>query len=157
MSGRLQVCARCQWQRHGRLRQAARPTIEGIMNFSSDNWSGATPAVMDALTRANAEPYAPAYGRDPLTASVTKTFSAMAAAARASGFIFCTAEAHMHTDEFNGPEFLTGMKLVGLPSTAAILAPETFEAALARLPKGHVGPPAVLSITNATEYGTVYS
>ena len=35
--------------------------------------------------------------------------------------------------------------------------PETLEAALAGLPKGHVGPPAVLSITNATEYGTVYS
>ena len=42
----------------------------------------------------------------------------MAAAARASGFIFCTAQAHMNTDEFNGPEFLTGMKLVGLPSAA---------------------------------------
>lgn len=146
------------------------------MNFASDNWACATPAVMEALNRANSG-YAPAYGGDALTASVTKTFAevferevevlfmatgtganavSMAATARPSGFIFCTAEAHMQTDEFNASEFFTGMKLVPVASEAARMKPDALAAALAKLPKGHGGPPTTLSLTNATEYGTVY-
>jgi threonine aldolase len=147
------------------------------MNFASDNWAGATDAVVEALNRANGG-YAAAYGEDALTKAVTRTFCgvferevevyfvgsgtaantiSMSAVAQPSGFIFCTAAAHMNTDEFNAPEFFTGMKLVGLEAPDGRMAPETLEAALARLPKGHTGPPAVLSLTNATEYGTVYA
>lgn len=146
------------------------------MNFASDNWSGATPGVMAAVERAN-RGFAPAYGNDSLTAAVTRTFCAlferevevffvasgtaanticMTTVARPGGFIFCTAEAHMHTDEFNAPEFFTGMKLVPLPSEHGLMAPAVLEAAIARLPAGHGGPPTVLTLTNASEYGTVY-
>ena len=146
------------------------------MNFASDNWTGATVAVMEAVQRANGG-IAPAYGDDEVTARVTKTFRdifereveiffmatgtganavSMSAAARPSGFVFCTAEAHMQTDEFNATEFFTGMKLVPLASENALMTPASLEAAIARLPKGHTGPPTVLSLTNATEYGTVY-
>src|SRR5690606_14204456 len=110
------------------------------MIFASDNWAGATPQVMAALARANGG-HVPAYGDDDLTASVRRRFSevferevevffmatgtganavSMAATARTSGFVFCTAEAHLNTDEFNATEFFTGMKLVPVASEAAL-------------------------------------
>jgi threonine aldolase len=146
------------------------------VNFASDNWAGATAAVLDAVQRANVGS-ATAYGGDELTAHVTRTFSeifereveihfvatgtaanalCMASTARVSGLVFCTAEAHIHTDEFNATEFFTGMKLMPVPGEAALMAPDALGAAIARLPKGHAGPPATLSLTNATEFGTVY-
>lgn len=146
------------------------------MNFASDNWAGATPAVMDAFQRANGG-LAPAYGGDELTARVTRTFSeiferevevhfmatgtaanavCMAATARPSGLVFCTEQAHIHTDEFGATEFFTGMKLMPLASENGLMLPASLESALAKLPKGHTGPPTTLSLTNATEYGTIY-
>ncbi len=151
--------------------------IDPLMIFASDNWAGATDAVVEALDRANGG-YAPGYGDDPLTLQVTRTFCeiferevevffvasgtaantiSMTALARPSGLVFCTAQAHMHTDEFNAPEFFTGMKLMPIDTNDGLMAPEDLEAALARLPKGHTGPPVVLTLTNASEYGTVYS
>jgi threonine aldolase len=44
------------------------------MNLASDNWAGAAPAVMSALTRHN-NGHAPAYGSDPLTESVSNKFN----------------------------------------------------------------------------------
>ena len=148
------------------------------MDFSSDNWSGATPAVMEALNRENArERFAAAYGNDSVTAGVRKTFSeiferevevffvssgtaantlSMSAVAREAGFVLCTEEAHLHNDEFNATEFFTGMKLVLVPSVHGLMLPDALRAALGKFPEGRSGPPAVLSLTNASEYGTVY-
>lgn len=146
------------------------------MNFASDNWAGATPAVVEALNRANGG-FAPAYGDDPLTAKVRGTFSeifernvevsfvgtgtaantlAMTLAARPSGLVFCAETAHMETDEFNATEFFTGMKLVPLRAEHGLVTVPAVEAAFARLRNLHLGPPAVLSITNASELGTIY-
>ena len=146
------------------------------MNFASDNWAGATPAVMAAIERANGG-FAPAYGGDDVTARAVERFSAvferevevffvatgtaanalcMSAAARVSGLVLCTAEAHLNTDEYNATEFFTGMKLVPVASEAGRMVPEALAGVLGRLRKGHAGPPAALSLTNATEYGTVY-
>jgi threonine aldolase len=146
------------------------------MNFASDNWAGATPAVMEALDRANSG-FAPAYGDDALTARVRRTFCdiferevevhfmgtgtgantlCMAATARPGGYVFCTAQAHIETDEFNATEAFTGMKLVPLPSEHGLMTSAALEAAMARLPEGRTGPVATLSLTNATELGTVY-
>jgi threonine aldolase len=147
------------------------------MNFASDNWTGATDAVMAAIAR-HKDGFAPAYGEDPLTAEVTRIFGeiferkvevffvasgtaantlCMAAAARPSGFIFCTAQAHMHTDEFNAPEFMTGMKLMPVSTRDGLMAPDGLETARAGLSTRHAGPPAALTLTNATEFGTVYA
>jgi threonine aldolase len=146
------------------------------MNFASDNWAGATPAVMEALNRANSG-FAPAYGDDALTARVRRTFSdiferevevhfmgtgtaantlCMAATARPGGYVFCTAEAHIETDEFNATEAFTGMKLVPLPSGHGLMTKDALESAMEKLPAGRSGPAATLSLTNATEVGTVY-
>ena len=147
------------------------------MNFASDNWSGATPAVMEAIGRANSG-FAPAYGDDDLTAEVGRTFAktfdrdvevhfvtsgtaanilCLSAVGRPSGYVLCSDIAHIHTDEFAGTEFATGMKLWPVPTVAGKITPETLTETLRRLPPaGHRGPLTVLSLTNATEYGTVY-
>ncbi len=148
------------------------------MDFSSDNWSGATPAVMDGLARANEERFAPAYGNDPLTAAARQKISeiferevevlfvtsgtaantlSMAAVRREAGFVLCTDEAHVHNDEFNATEFFTGMKLVPVATRDGRMEPAGLRAALARFPEGRSGPPAALTLTNATEHGTVYA
>jgi threonine aldolase len=148
------------------------------MRFASDNWSGVTPEVMEAVNRANAERFAPAYGNDPLTAAAKRRFSeiferevevffvasgtaanalSMSAVARPAGFVFCTEEAHLHNDEFNATEAATGMKLVPVASRQGKMQPDGLRAALRRFPAGRSGPLTALTLTNATELGTVYT
>ena len=148
------------------------------MDFASDNWSGATPAVEQAVLRANAGS-APAYGDDELTAQVARTFCevferdvdvlfvtsgtaanllCLQAVSRPSGFVLCGDEAHILADEYNGPEFFTGMKLVPVATSAARMTPQTLRGAIAALlPPDQRGPLAALSLTNATESGTTYT
>ncbi len=147
------------------------------MNFASDNWAGATGAVMAAIARHNGG-FAPAYGGDDVTASVKRRFSeifernvevhfvatgtaanslCMAALARPGGLVFCSSEAHLHNDEYGATEFLTGMKLVTVPAPAGIITPDALASMLARYPaEGRTGPAVALTLTNATECGTVY-
>ena len=148
------------------------------MNFASDNWAGATDAVMAAVVRHNAG-FAAAYGGDGLTAAVTARFGeiferkvevlftatgtasnalSMAAAARPGGLIFCSADAHLLNDEYGASEFFTGgMKAVPVPETRGLISVAALEAALARYPDGgRGGRPVVLSLTQASEAGTVY-
>jgi threonine aldolase len=148
------------------------------LDFASDNWSGVSPAVEAALARANAGT-AVAYGGDDLTARVTRRFCDMferdvevlfvtsgtaanllclQAVARPSGFVLCGDEAHILADEYNGPEFFTGMKLVPVATSAARLTPSTLQDALTGLlPADQRGPLTALSLTNATESGTTYT
>lgn len=148
------------------------------LDFGSDNWSGASPAVEAALARANTGT-AVAYGGDDLTAHVTQRFSdlferdvevlfvasgtaanllCLQALARPSGYVLCSDEAHILVDEYNGPEFFTGMKLAPVATTAGRITPDTLNAALAGLlPPDQRGPLTSLSLTNATEAGTTYT
>ncbi|MDB5506108.1 MAG: L-threonine aldolase [Devosia sp.] len=148
------------------------------MNFASDNWAGITDAVMGALIRANGD-FAPAYGNDTVSARVTARFSelfetdvevhfvatgtaanalSLAAATVPGGLIFCTTEAHVTTDEFGATEFYTnGMKLISVATRAGLMQLEALEATLRRYPKGgRFGHPTLLTVTQATECGTVY-
>lgn len=146
------------------------------MNFASDNWAGASPEVMDAVVRANGG-FAPGYGGDQLTAKVKATFSdvferevevffvgtgtaanaiSMAATGRPGGLVFCTSEAHVQNDEFGATEFYTGgMKLISVGNTAGIMDPSALSASINRH-GGRFGLPTALTLTNATECGTVY-
>lgn len=148
------------------------------MNFASDNWSGATDAVMAAIRRHN-DGFAPAYGDDAVTGAVARRFSemferevavffvgsgtaanalSMAAASRPGGLIFCSQNAHLYHDEMGASEFFTGgMKLVPVRARNGLIAPEALAEALARFPNGsRTGVPAILSLTQASELGTVY-
>src|SRR5690606_41081854 len=148
------------------------------MNFASDNWSAATPEVMAAIERHNTG-FAPAYGGDAVTAAMEQRFAdifetavevwcvgsgtaanalSMAAAARPGGLIFCSENAHLYHDELGASEFFTGgMKLVPVPARRGLMSAEALETALARFPAGNrTGIPAILSLTEASEQGTVY-
>ncbi|RYE75256.1 MAG: hypothetical protein EOP19_26355, partial [Hyphomicrobiales bacterium] len=166
-----------------RLAFSPRPRLSGAatripaMNFASDNWAGATEAVMAAVQRHNGG-FAPGYGDDPLTKGVGEKFSevferqvevffvgtgtaanaiAMAAAGRPGGLVFATTEAHIQNDEFGATEFYTGgMKIVPIAHRAGIMEVAALEATIARY-GGRFGIPTALSLTNATECGTVYA
>ncbi len=75
------------------------------------------------------------------------------------GVVFCHAESHIATDECGAPEFFGGgLKLAGLPGNGAKIAPATLQAALAGYGghSPHQLIPSALSITQASEAGTIY-
>ncbi len=122
---------------------------------------------------------APAYGEDELTARVSALFReiferevsvllvpsgtaanvlCLQATARPSGLVVCSDEAHVLRDEFNGPEFFTGMKLVAVPTDDARITSSALRSTLTSLlPDDQRGPIATLSLSNATESGTTYT
>jgi threonine aldolase len=150
------------------------------MNFASDNWAGAAPAVMSALTRHNTG-FAPAYGTDPLTDSISQKFNeiferevavffvatgtaanslALAAYGKPGGAIFCHRDSHIQVDECNCPEFMTGGgKLVSVPGGDGKFGAAALQEAMAAFPDGvvHHGQVASVSISQASESGTVYT
>lgn len=150
------------------------------MNFSSDNAYGAAPEIVAALSAASTGAVA-SYGDDPLTAElrarmqrlferdaavfpvVTGTAAnalALATLCPQHGAILCHEEAHIAVDECGAPEFYThGAKLIPIAGKDGKLTPETIEHTLAHLRKGsvHHCEPSVISLTQATELGTVYT
>lgn len=150
------------------------------MNFASDNWAGAAPAVMSALARHNTG-FAPAYGTDPLTDSIGEKFNeiferevavffvatgtaanslALAAYGKPGGAIFCHRDSHIQVDECNCPEFMTGGgKLVSVSGGDGKFTPDALKDAMSAFPDGvvHHGQVASVSISQATESGTAYT
>jgi len=150
------------------------------MNFMSDNVVGAAPEIMAALAEANLEAL-PSYGGDPITARVEQSLGelfetdvavfpvATGTAANALalsvmtppyGSVYCHAESHINTDECGAPELFTGgAKLVTLNGPHAKLDASTLAGALENSHIGfvHAVQPAALSLTQATEAGTVYT
>lgn len=151
------------------------------MNFTSDNVSGAAPEILEALIAASTSGPMPSYGADPLTARVTEKISALfereatvfpvstgsaanalalATLAPPYGAIYCHEMAHVNTDECGAPEMFTGgAKLVGLPGDGGKLTPGLLRATLEKAGVGvvHSVQPAVVTLTQATEAGTVYT
>src|SRR5712671_5338449 len=150
-----------------------------LMNFASDNAVGVAPEILAAIAAAN-DGAALAYGNDAVTRRVEQRFAelfehdvavflvptgtaanalAIAHLAPPWGAVLCHSEAHIATDECGAPEFFGGgIKLIGLPGEACKIAPATLEAVLAQGQWGgpHHVSPAVLSLSQATEAGTIY-
>jgi len=149
------------------------------MHFASDNWAGAHPGIAENLSR-HAAGFASAYGSSELDRKVEQSFNdiferevavffvatgtaanslAMSAAARPGGVFFAHREAHMIADEGGAPEYLSGGgRLCPVDGELGRIEPANLEAAIARYPAAfvHAGQPAAVSITQATEIGTVY-
>jgi threonine aldolase len=147
-------------------------------DFGSDNTAGMAPAALEAVVRENGG-YARAYGADDITAraadqirrrldadaEVRFVFSGTAANAIALSMLAWPFEAvlahhaaHICTDETGAPGFFgQGLGLIGLPGFSGKIDPKALRAALDEPEVGHRQPPAALSLTQATEYGTVYS
>lgn len=150
------------------------------MIFSSDNWAGACDSVANAL-HGLGNAALPAYGNDPVTRDVKKTFCdifekdvavffvstgsvanalALSTVSRPGGHVFCHQHSHILEDECAGPEFFTsGMKMHGLRGTFGKFTADTLDQASARIigGGGRFGQPAAVSLTQATEMGTLYS
>ncbi len=149
------------------------------MNFASDNAAGIAPEILAAISQAN-EGVALAYGGDAWTRRVEERLAdiferelavflvssgtaanalALAQLTEPWGAVLCHREAHIAADECGAPEFYGGgIKLVGLPGEAGKLAPATLQRALGAISWGgpHHVSPSVLSLSQATEGGTVY-
>lgn len=71
--------------------------------------------------------------------------------------VVCAESAHINVDEVGAPEHVIGTKLITIKTPDGKLAPELIEPALARMGDEHARQPRVISITNATEFGTLYT
>lgn len=152
-----------------------------MMSFHSDNCSGASPEVMAALLQAN-QGSAPSYGDDAIMdatrARIRQLFEAPEAAVYLVatgtaanslamsifcppwGAVFAHHNAHVITDECGAPEFYThGAKLIPVAGEAGKMTPKTLAASLTRIVQGdvHSVQRGMLTLTNLTEAGTVYS
>src|SRR5947209_15740467 len=149
------------------------------MNFASDNAAAVAPEILAAIARANDGP-ALAYGNDAWTRRVEEKFAqlferdvavflvptgtaanalALAHLAPPWGAVLCHAESHIATDECGAPEFFGGgLKLIGLKGDGAKVSAATLRTALEGGQWGgpHHVSPGVLSLSPATECGTVY-
>ncbi len=149
------------------------------MNFASDNVYGIHPQILTALSEANAGT-APSYAGDDYSKKSEERLSgifekqvrvflvttgtaanglALSALTPPFGAVICHGEAHINCDECASPEFFTGgAKLMGLHGPAGKLTPAMIEKTLKGFIRGEHDPkPAVVSLTNATELGTVYA
>jgi threonine aldolase len=150
------------------------------MDFASDNAAGASRPILEAVLATNDE-FCPAYGADRHTAEAERALSAVFEREVASflvatgtganalalgaitppwGAVFCHEHAHIIDDECGAPEmFSGGAKLVGIPGGVGMITPAVLRDALARFPRGLVKQvqPAALSLSQATECGTVYT
>ena len=147
-------------------------------DFASDNVTGAHPAILEAILAANAG-NAASYGADEVTrrlearlgevferaVAVFPVISGTAANSLAIahfcppwGSVICERDAHVAVDECGAPTFFSGAALSLVDGVAGRLRPEAVAARLAETRPGdqHQMQPAVLSLTQATECGTVY-
>jgi threonine aldolase len=149
------------------------------MYFASDNAAGVAPAILEAVMAANGG-FALAYGDDDATHRVERRFCeiferevavflvptgtaanalALAHLTPVWGAVMCHREAHIIVNECGAPEFFGGgLRLIGLDGEGGKLAP----AAVALALDHHAGHsphqvvPAMVSLTQATEAGTIY-
>jgi threonine aldolase len=153
------------------------PTPHPVRQFASDTYAGVCPEALAALAEAN-RGHAAAYGddawtgraqallRDLFEAEVTVFFvptgtaaNALALAALCQPYhsVICHADSHIQTDECGAPEHAApGIKLVPVEGRHGKLDPEAVRQAAARRRDVHSHKPGVLSLSQATEAGTLY-
>lgn len=145
--------------------------------FASDNYAGVHPEVLAAIVAANGG-HQVAYGEDVYTARLTDVLSevfgtaaqvypvfngtganvlALQACTPRWGSVLTTSSAHIHVDEAAAPERVGGLKVNVIDTTDGKLTPELIRAYPARVGDEHFAQVGVVSITNSTEVGTVYT
>lgn len=150
------------------------------MNFASDNVYGVDPRIMQAMVEANDRLTDVSYCHDDGSKRVDERLSqifetevksflvvngtganslALSAMCPSFGGIFCHVDSHINTDECNAPELITGgAKLITLGGDGNKLQPQSLKNKIGQFLHGeHGAKPSALSITQATELGTIYS
>lgn len=149
-------------------------------SFASDNNAGVHPQIMRALAEANLG-HAVGYGSDPWTAQMQRDFcqafgrevsvypvfngtganvTGLSAMLKPHQAVLCAAGSHLNLDECAAPERLLGNKLIPLPSPpdrGGKIAYQDVERWLQRPQTPHQALPRVLSLTQCTEWGALYS
>ncbi|MDO9599145.1 MAG: low specificity L-threonine aldolase [Azoarcus sp.] len=148
-----------------------------MQHFASDNYAGICPEALRAFLGAN-EGHAPAYGDDEWTRRVSerlrKLFAtdcdvyfvfngtaanslALASLCQSYHSVICHELAHVATDECGGPEFFSnGSKLLPARGVGGKLTPDGVLEVIARRSDIHYPKPRVVTLTQATEVGTLY-
>ncbi len=146
-------------------------------SFASDNSAGMHPEILKALADAN-HGHVVSYGDDPYTRSAMAKFEeqfgpqikvffvfngtaanvlSLTALTQSYHAVICTEPAHIYTDECGAPEKFTGCKLIPIPAPAGKLTLESVRSVYHGIGDQHHVQPKVISITQATEMGTVYT
>ena len=148
------------------------------VKFASDNVTGACPEVLDAIIKAN-DGIAPPYGNDEISGVLQEKFSkifekdvivyptasgtasnalALSAISPSFGNIYCHKFSHINVDECGAPEFYTGgAKLVPLNGKDGKITVDELNDNIGGFGIVHHTQPSIVSITQATETGEVYT
>jgi threonine aldolase len=146
-------------------------------SFASDNNAGVHPEMIEAIAAAN-EGHVVAYGDDPFTARAVKVFQKHFGRDIAVYFVFggtganvlgltamtnsyeavvCAETAHINVDECGAPEKFTGCKLLNIRTPDGKIRVEQIKPFMHGIGFEHHVQPRVISVSQATEMGTVYS
>jgi threonine aldolase len=148
-----------------------------MKTFASDNNAGVHPRIMDALNACNKE-HVIGYGDDEYTRKAIKTFKshfndqtevffvyggtganvlAVSSVCRPFESVICAQSAHINVDECGAPERFSAAKLVDIPTADGKLTPQLIRPFLQGFDFEHHSQPKLISISQPTELGTVYS
>jgi len=146
-------------------------------SFASDNNAGVHPEMIDAITAAN-QGHVVAYGDDPFTERAVKVFQkhfgrdiavyfvfggtganvlGLKAATKSYNAVICAETAHINVDECGAPEKFTGCKLLSVSTPDGKVTVEQIKHFLQGVGFEHHVQPRVISVSQATEMGTVYN
>lgn len=149
-----------------------------MKSFASDNYAGILPEVMEAMRLANTG-HARSYGADEVTNRTKKLFRetfgtdadvffvfngtganvlSISSATQSYNSVLCADISHIYNDESAAPETFTGCRFFPLATNdVGKLAPEVVQQRLIRKGDIHYAQTKLLSLTQSTEYGTVYT
>lgn len=148
-----------------------------MKSFASDNYSGIHPDILHAIQQANVD-HMGSYGNDAHTEKAIATFKehfgkdlevffvyngtganvlGLSAMTKSFHSIICPELAHINVDESTAPEKFLGCKIIGVPAPDGKLTPEAVEERIIRLQDQHHPQAKVISISQTTEYATVYT
>jgi threonine aldolase len=151
--------------------------VNSSRGFASDNSATVHPAVLGAIARVNVG-HTFGYGHDKFSRQVEVRFAEQFGGDARAFFVFngtaanvlsmravcrpweaaiCATTAHVNVDECGAPEAIAGVKLLTVAAEHGKLTPELAETAITRVGDEHVAQPRLITISQCTELGTVYT
>ncbi len=151
--------------------------MKPVRSFASDNNAGVHPKVLRAITAVN-RGHVVGYGDDRYTEAAVRKFKqhfgsdievfvvfngtaanclSLKAMTESYHAVICAEAAHIYTDECGAPEKFTGCKLIPIPTADGKLTVDAVRHAYHGIGDQHHVQPRVISITQVTEMGTVYT